>query len=610
MKIRLRQAEPTESFWGGIVKAMGLVFGDIGTSPIYTLAVVFLLTKPTPDNIMGIVSLIVWTLTILVSIEYAWLATSLSHRGEGGAIVLREIVLPLLKSGRVAGLVTVLTLIGVSLLLGDGVITPAISILSAVEGIVIIPGMEQTGGSSLLIIAMIITIILFLLQSRGTDRLAWMFGPIMLTWFIALTVSGLLSIMSMPGILNAVNPYFAWKFVSDNGISGFFVLSEVILCATGGEALYADMGHLGRKPIIHAWYFVFTALIINYMGQAVYALHHPQATSYIFSMFHEQFRWLYIPFLLLAITATVIASQAMISGVFSVVYQAITTRFMPLMKISFTSTAIQSQIYIGVVNWFLMLSVLLMMLIFRKSSNLAAAYGMAVTGSMTITGIVMMIVFYHREKWKVAIAALVVVVDLFYLISTFYKIPHGAYWSLVLAAVPLTLMVIWIRGHRQLFKRLMPLDMATFLPSYEQVFARGKNIPGTALFFTRSSNLVPPYMVHCILESNILFERNIMASIIRTEHPYELNTQYRQGIGTGLDSFEIHAGYMTVVNVEALLEREDIKEKVIFYGDEDIISRNPVWKAFSMIKRIFPNFVQFYRLPSKKLHGIVTRIEM
>jgi KUP system potassium uptake protein len=610
MKIRLHQAEASDSTWGGIVKAMGLVFGDIGTSPIYTLAVVFALTKPTLDNILGIVSLIVWTLTILVSIEYAWLATSLSHRGEGGAIVLREIVLPLLKSGRVAALVTVLTLIGVSLLLGDGVITPAISILSAVEGIVIIPGMENTSGGILLAIAMVITIGLFLLQSRGTDKLAWMFGPIMLIWFIALAVSGLISVMSMPGIIKAINPYFAWKFVYENGLSGFFVLSEVILCATGGEALYADMGHLGRKPIIRAWYFVFVALVINYMGQAVYALHHPQASTYIFSMFQEQFEWLYIPFLILAITATVIASQAMISGVFSVIYQAITTRFMPLMKISFTSVSIQSQIYIGVVNWFLMLSVLAMMLIFQKSSNLAAAYGMAVTGSMTITGIVMMIVFYHRDKWKVPIAALVVVVALLYLISTLYKIPHGAYWSLVIASLPLTLMVIWIRGHRRLFKRLMPLDISTFLPSYEQIYACGKNIPGTALFFTRSSDFVPPYIVHCMLESNILFERNILASIIRTEQPYELKTQYRQGIGTGLDSFEIMAGYMTVVNVEALLERENIREKVIFYGDEDIISRNPVWKVFSIIKRIFPNFVQFYRLPSKKLHGIVTRVEI
>jgi KUP system potassium uptake protein len=235
---------------------------------------------------------------------------------------------------------------------------------------------------------------------------------------------------------------------------------------------------------------------------------------------------------------------------------------------------------------------------------------MAVTGSMTITGIVMMMVFYHKEKWKVPIAAFVVVVDLIYLTSTFYKIPHGAYWSLIIAAVPFTVMVIWIRGHRRLFERLMPLDIETFLPSYEQVFARGKNIPGTALFFTRSPHVVPPYVVHCILESNILFERNILACIIRTELPYELKTRYRQGIGTGLDSFEIIAGYMTPVNVEALLKSDDIQEKIIFYGVEDIITRNPLWKVFSFIKRVSPNFVQFYGLPSKKLHGVVTRIEM
>ncbi len=609
-RIDVTESKAADTFGGGVIKAMGLVFGDIGTSPIYTLAVVFALTKPTADNVLGIVSLVVWTLTILVTVEYAWLATNLSHRGEGGAIVLREIALPLLKSGRAAAFVTVLTLIGVSLLLGDGVITPAISILSAVEGITIIPGMEQTSGKLLLAVAAAITVVIFLVQSRGTDKIAWTFGPIMLLWFTALAVSGCISLLSMPEIIKAVNPYYACKFVYTNGISGFIVLSEVILCATGGEAMYADMGHLGRKPIVHAWYFVFAALLINYMGQAVFALHHPDARNYLFGMVQAQCTWLYLPFLVLAILATVIASQAMISGVFSVVYQGITTRFMPLMRIKFTSSALQSQIYIGVVNWFLMLSVLMILQIFQQSSNLAAAYGMAVTGSMTITGIVMMIVFYHRETWKVPIAAMVVVVDLLYLTSTFYKIPHGAYWSLVIAAIPLTLMVIWIRGNNRLFKRLIPLDIATFLTDYEHIYARGKNIPGTALFFTRHPDVVPPYVVHCMLVSNILFERNILVSIIRTEHPYELKTRYRRDIGTGLDAFEIIAGYMTVVNVEGLLKREDVQDKIIFYGVEDILTRNPVWKVFSFIKRIAPNFVQFYRLPPDKLHGVVTRIEM
>jgi KUP system potassium uptake protein len=605
----LNTGEPA-STWGGIIKAMGLVFGDIGTSPIYTLTVVFALSKPTYDHVLGILSLVIWTLTILVTVAYAWLATSLSRNGEGGAIVLREILVPLLKSGRTVAFVGMLTFIGVSLLIGDGVITPAISILSAVEGIEIIPGMEQIGGHVLLAVAMGITVVLFLFQSRGTDRIAWTFGPVMLVWFIALAVSGLASILTMPAIIKAVSPWYAIKFLTENGITGFFVLSEVILCATGGEALYADMGHLGRKPIVHAWYFVWAALMINYLGQGVFALQHPEAKVIIFGMVHHQAPLLYIPFLLLAVTATVIASQAMISGVFSVVYQAITTRALPLMKISFTSTAIQSQIYIGSINWMLMLSVLLMMLVFQKSANLAAAYGMAVTGSMTITGIAMIMIFHHKTKWKVPIAAVVTVIDLCFLASTFSKVPHGAYWSLVIAAFPLAVMLIWTQGHKRLFRNLMPLPFATFLISYEQVYAQGRTIPGTALFFTRSLDLVPPYVVHCILSSNIIYERNIFTSIIRTDQPYGMKVDYRRDVGAGLDYFEIRAGYMTFVNVEALLSHYGIQEKIIFYGVEDIIATNPVWWIFSSIKKQSANFVQFYELPASKLHGVVTRIEM
>jgi len=600
----------SDSTWGGIVKAMGLVFGDIGTSPIYTLTVVFALTKPTHDHVLGILSLVIWTLTILVTIEYAWLATSLSHNGEGGAIVLREILVPLLKSGRTVAFVSILALIGVSLLMGDGVITPAISILSAVEGITIIPGMESTGSHVLLAIAMGITVVLFLFQSLGTDRIAWAFGPIMLIWFLALAASGLASILTMPEIVQAFSPWYAIKFLTDNGIAGFFILSEVILCATGGEALYADMGHLGRKPIVNAWYLVWIALLLNYLGQGIFALQHPEAKIIIFGLVYHQTPLLYIPFLILSISATIIASQAMISGVFSVVYQAITTRIMPLMKISFTSTAMQSQIYIGAVNWILMLSVLLMMFVFQKSENLAAAYGMAVTGSMTITGISMTMIFYHKSKWKVPLSIAVAVVDFFYLTSTFYKFPHGAYWSLVIAAFPLAIMLIWTQGQKHLYQRLRPLPFDTFLISYEQVYGKGRTLPGTALFFTRSLDFIPPYVVHCMLSSNIMYEKNIFTSIVRTDEPYGMKVDYRKTVGTGLDYFEIRAGYMTFVNVEALLNHYGIKEKIIFYGVEDIMTKNPVWWIFSTIRKQAANFVQFYKLPASKLHGVVTRIEM
>ncbi len=605
----LKQHE-TESSWGGVIKSMGLVFGDIGTSPIYTLTVVFALTSPTHENVLGILSLVVWTMTILVTVEYAWLATSLSRKGQGGEIVLREILLSHLKSARAVGFAGFLAFIGVSLLLGDGVITPAISILSAVEGLLIIPGLEGLSQKAIVIIAAAIAISLFVVQSRGSDRIARAFGPIMLIWFAVLALSGLASLLTMPDMLKAVNPCYAVKFFQRHGFAAFFVLSEVILCSTGGEALYADMGHLGRKPILRAWYFVFVALIINYMGQGVFAFQHPEAKNYLFGMVQSQAHFLYVPFLLLAIIATIIASQAIISGVFSIIYQGITTRLMPLMKIDYTSRQLQSQIYISAVNWTLIVSVIFIMIIFQKSSHLAAAYGLAVTGSMTITSLMMIMVFFHTTRWKMPIAMAVAIIDFIYLASTFTKLPHGAYWSLLIASVPFLVMIIYTKGQKMLFRRLMPLDMETFLISYEQIYGKGRNIAGTALFFTRQGMVIPPYIVHCILGSSIIYENNIFISITRTDEPFGVEARYEQNYAPGLHIFEIKAGYMTVLDIEKLLKENGIKEKIIFYGVEDIATKNPLWQVFSVIKKLSPNFVQFHQLPARKLHGVVTRVEM
>jgi len=282
------------------------------------------------------------------------------------------------------------------------------------------------------------------------------FGPIMLLWFLLLTASGLASILAMPGIVKAVNPYYAVNYFTDNGFAAFLVLSDVILCATGGEALYADMGHLGRKPIIRAWYFVFFALVINYLGQGVFVLQHPETKFLLFGMIQKQAPLFYIPFLIITILATIIASQAIISGIFSIVYQGITTRLMPLLRIKFTSSKLQSQIYIGSMNWMLMCAVIFIMLIFRRSENLAAAYGLAVMGSMTITGILMILVFSHTTKWKTWIASFVVLVDFIFLFSTFSKFPYGAYWSIILALIPFIIMQVWTNGQRFLFRSLKP----------------------------------------------------------------------------------------------------------------------------------------------------------
>lgn len=599
-----------DSFWGGIVKALGLVFGDIGTSPIYTLTVVFAMTKPTVANVYGILSLVFWTMTILVTAEYAWLAMSLGRKGQGGEIVLREIIIKLFKKGRILAFAGFLSFLGVSLLLGDGVITPAISILSAVEGLTLIPGLESTKQTVLVFIAAMIAFTLFFFQSRGTDKMAGIFGPIMIVYFGSLMVSGLVSIAATPDIISAINPWHALEFFRQNGFAGYIVLSEVILCSTGGEALYADMGHLGKKPIIRAWYFVFAALYLNYLGQGAFILRNPEAKNILFAMIQSESALLYIPFLVLTIMATIIASQSIISGVFSIVYQGITTRLMPLFKVDYTSSQIQSQIYIGAVNWTLMVAVIFVMFFFQKSGNLAAAYGMAVTGSMTITALMMIIVFSKTtKKWKVPIVVIIAMIDIVYFTSTFSKFPHGAYWSLILAAIPFATILIWTNGQRYLYKALRPLDLDIFMLSYEQIYAKGR-ITGTALFFLKGLDVIPPYIVHCVIRSNIIYERNIFISIVRTDEPFDVVCQHNKDVGTGLEFFEINAGYMEVLDIEKLLADNGIKEKVIFYGIEDIETRNPIWKLFALIKKLTPNFVQFNKLPAAKLQGVVTRVEM
>lgn len=594
-----------------IIKSLGIVFGDIGTSPIYTLTVIFLFTSPTRENVTGVLSLIVWTLVTLVTVEYAWLATSLSKKGEGGTIVLREILIPYLKTSRQAGFITLLSFIGISLLIGDGVITPAISILSAVEGTLLIPGFETVSQGKLILIASMIAIMLFVLQKRGTERVAWLFGPITLVWFLALAVSGIISIANEPGVLWALSPYYGIDFLVKNGLAGFFVLSEVVLCATGGEALYADMGHLGRVPIVKAWYFVFLVLVTNYLGQGAFLVGHEGAHNVLFEMIYDMSPIMYIPFLFLSVAATVIASQAMISGMFSVVYQGITTHVMPLFKVDYTSTEMRSQIYIPFVNWFLLLSVLFIMFQFKESHNLAAAYGLAVTGTMFLTGVMMIWIFVARRQFgRMSLAVAVTLVDMVFLFSNFFKIPHGGYWSIIIAMLPLSLIVIYTQGQKRLYRALKPLELEAFLLSYNQIYKALCKIPGTALFFAKTGSEIAPYIVHTMFKNNILYEDNIIVSITRTDEPFGIKYFYKGDLAKGLRAFEIQSGYMEVVDVEAILKLAGINEKTIFYGLEEIVTSNFIWQIFSVIKKLTPTFLIFYKLPTNKLHGVITRVEM
>lgn len=600
-----------QSSVSSVIRSLGLVFGDIGTSPIYTLAVVFLLTERTEANCIGVLSLIIWTITVLVSIEYAWLAMSLSKKGEGGTIVLRELLVPLLKSGRSIGVVSVLSFIGISLLIGDGVITPAISILSAVEGALLIPGFEKTPVDILVAAAAVIAIALFSVQRRGTEKVAGAFGPVMVVWFCALAFSGIVSILQSPQVIRALNPCYAFDFLLHNGLPGFFVLSEVILCATGGEALYADMGHLGRKPIVNAWYFVCAALLLNYMGQSAYLIRTPQAKNVLFEMIYHQASFLYVPFLVLSIMATVIASQAMISGMFSIVYQSMTTRVMPLFRVEYTSKEMHSQIYIGAVNWFLLLAVLFVMYEFRESSKLAAAYGLAVTGTMSLTGLFMTwICWLKRNRALAAVSAGVFVVDIAYFLANAYKIPHGGYWSLILAAIPLTVILLYTKGQKRLYRRLRPMDRTPFLAEYMKRRESTRLIEGTALFFSRGIEKVPPYLVNTMFENGVVYEDNIIVSVVRRDDPFGIAWFFRDEPAPGLRIFEIQTGYMEIPDMERIFREAAISPRTIFYGMEDIATHSFLWRVFSIIKRLTPSFVQFYRMPPHLLHGVITRVEM
>jgi KUP system potassium uptake protein len=592
------------------IKAMGLVFGDIGTSPIYTLTVIFTLTAPTIENVMGVLSLIFWALIVLVTVEYSWLAMSLSTKGEGGIIVLKEILGSKVKKGRRGLFVVYLGYLGVSLLMGDGVITPAISILSAVEGLKLFPGLENITLETILLITCAITIILFAFQHKGSDKVSASFGPIMILWFLALFISGMFYIFKIPNVLMAISPYYAIDFLLHNGLPGFFILSEVILCATGGEALYADMGHLGAKPIRHAWYFVFVALVINYFGQGAYLAQYGKSNFVLFEMVHKVSNVLYIPFIILALFATIIASQAMISAVMSLIYQGITTRIFPLMKIKYTSTHLKSQIYIGAVNWILLAAVIAMVFLFKKSENLAAAYGLAVTATMTISAIFMIWIFkLSKIKIKFYAAIFVLLVDLLFLIAVFNKIPHGGYWSLIIASIPFFVIMLWTIGNKNLQIAFRSLSIDIFLESYNQIYSLGNNIKGTALFLTKNLEKVPPYVVHCMLRTNIIYEENIFVSISASDYPYGINVTKVEEIAPGLKGLIISCGYMEFVDIPQILKDAGINEKVIFYGVEEISTRRPFLRIYAFLKKITPHFVSFYKLNYRKLHGVATRIE-
>lgn len=603
-----------ESF-KAIVKSLGLVFGDIGTSPLYTVSTIFSIVLITTDNVIGVVSLVLWALTILVTVQYTWLAMSLSQKGEGGTIVLREILVPLLRSPSIIKLATLLSFVGISFLVGDGVITPAISILNAVEGVRYIPAFPAFFSTipqwPIIITACCICILLFYFQKKGTERVSSAFGPIMFIWFLAIGASGLWWILKAPEILYALNPWQAISFLIANKGQAFFVLSTVILAVTGCEALYADMGHLGRIPITRAWATAFSMLLLSYLGQGSFLLIHAHHDKIVQAMVSAQAPSLYILFFLLSIMATVIASQAMISGIFSIVYQGITTNILPKLKIEYTSRFLRSQIFIPAVNAFLLIFVLLAIVHFQKADNLTLAYGFAVTFSMNITSFFLTTIFFLKKQYgKAAIAVCTQIINFIFLISGTIKLPAGGYWSVLIALIPLSFMLIYSLGKRRLARVLHPVPLNHFLEDYLAAIKRVTPIHGTGLFLSRSTRRIPMFITHTMFSNNIVYEENIILSVVTLDKPLGISVVCKNMSVTGLCLIEVRMGYMEVLDLEYVLTEAGISPTVIFYGLEEIETNNILWKIFATIKNVTPSFVQFYKLPADKLHGVVMRISM
>ncbi len=595
----------------GAIRAMGAVFGDIGTSPLYTLSVIVLLTKPSPHEILGITSLIVWTLIILVTVQYVWFAMNLSIKGEGGTVVLGEIAKSLTKNPKLIKLYRVLVFVGLGFLLGDGVITPAITILSSAEGIRLIPGFENIPQFEVIAIAIVITVVLFLLQSKGTGKIGDYFGPVMFLWFTSIGLIGLYHITSYPYVLYAISPHHAVEFLMNNPVKGFIVLSEVFLAATGAEALYADMGHLGRVSIRIAWAYVFPMLAINYLGQTAFFLKNGEHKAIFYESAHALLGdVLYIPFLVLVICAGIIASQALISGAFSIVFQAINARIAPLLNIKHTSTEISTQIYIPVVNWVLFVGVIFMYLNFKTSESMAAAYGFAVSMDMVITVTFLIIIYFMKGNIFYFIGSVFLLfVNLAFFTSNFYKIPHGGYWSVIFALIPISVMVLYTAGQSKLYKSMKFIPFKDFILSFEQLYINNPKIKGTAIFLVKDLKKIPPYVTQTLFDHGILYEDNVFLSLVKKDEPFGVETFLKGSLAQGLRLVEIRYGYMEVLDIDKELREIGIKERAIFYGIEDIHTDKFVWKLFELLKRTTPNFVEFYRFPQEKLHGVTVRVE-
>ena len=612
------------SFWTLTLGAIGVVYGDIGTSPLYAMKESLNAARdgaePTAAMITGVLSLMLWALIVIVTIKYVLVLLHADNDGEGGTLSLMALAERTLGQG--TWFIPVLGMVGAALFYGDAMITPAISVLSAVEGLELI---TPAFTPFVLPISLAIIVAIFSVQSRGTASVAKWFGPIIVVWFLVLAIGGISAIAERPSILTAFNPLLGADFLMTHGMSGLLALGAVFLAVTGAEALYADLGHFGRKPIQSAWlYLVFPALALNYLGQGALLLNNPTAIENPFYRLYPE--WALLPMVVLASLATIIASQAVITGAYSITQQAIQLGLLPRLDIRRTSETEKGQIYMPTVNWLLLIAVIFLAATFRNSSALASAYGIAVTGTMVITVILASIVAHNCWHWPVWKTALVMgpffVIDTIFLSANALKIMAGGWLPLLVGGALLALMVTWRRGTALLKERLRREELAVgeYLPMLRA--KSPEQVQGTAVFLTGQPNAIPTAMMHNLKHNKILHKRNIFVCIKPADTPRVAEAERGDvsKMGENFYAVTLRFGYMEEPDVPRALQRRRLGFDLNPLETSYYLSRRalrpatrsamPGWQSrlFIWLARHASDASRYFRIPTDRAIEIGTQI--
>jgi len=608
--------------------AIGVVFGDIGTSPLYAVKEVFHGVTINQTHVLGVLSLIFWSLTLVVTIKYAVFIMRADNKGEGGIMALMALALfGSHDQPKRRQFIITIGLLGAALFYGDSIITPAISVLSAVEGLQVAAPQLQ---DYILPITIGVLFCLFILQAKGTGEVGKLFSPVMCFWFTTLAILGVSNIVNEPAVLKALNPYYAVHLLFELGWRAFLIMGTVVLAITGAEALYADMGHFGLKPIRYAWFsFVFPALLCNYFGQGALLLQHPEAIQNPFYLLAPQ--WALTPLLVLSTLATVIASQAVISGAFSVTRQAIQLGYCPRMTILHTSGEEMGQVYLPSVNWLLMAAVFILVLSFQSSSALASAYGIAVTGTMIVDTILAFIVIKALWKWRTLASILFlgvfVTVDLIFFSANSLKIVSGGWLPLLVGGVLFFVLTTWIKG-RALLTQHMADRKVLFEELEEKLEGRElATVKGSAIYLTRTLHGVPPVLLHNLKHNHVLHEHIVVLTIVTIDEPYVEEARRvkirRFGRDRNFYRVKLYYGFQQSQDVRRALSLSiqeglgiDPKNVSFFVGSETITFRRnspmPKWRRqlFLFLVHNTSSAIEFFRIPADQVVEIGVRIEL